>query len=94
MYNTLLDIMWAWYYLHTNGQLIRKGRYTMEQDFQESAFVRGYWSVNENDPLSYCSMLSLAKKLGVNEDSLERVMSGFGVTDEDLAAYDLHNIMS
>ena len=84
-----MDSNLHWYYLHTNGSLIHKSFYGMEQraDFQESDFVKKYWLIDISNRESAWNLLLEALDAGAAEDRIRGLGILWGCDETDLVEY-------
>lgn len=65
----------CWYYLHSNGSLIRKAYYVnggQEDDFRRSDLVKTWWLVDSSNPLTGFEMLVQAIALARHDRPTRR----------------------
>lgn len=77
--------MIAYYYLHTNGDLIHKPTSVVDGDpnYFDSDFVRKVWKVGLKDRASAYLMLLEAATMGARKDRIDHLIDHWGMTDED-----------
>lgn len=79
----------AYYYLHTNGDLIYKPASVMDGDpsYFDSDFVRKVWKVDLRDRATAYLMLLEAAAMGAGKDRIEHLINHWGMTDDDAATF-------
>jgi hypothetical protein len=78
----------GFYYLHTNGSLIRKqGLPGTEEDLRGSTFVRAYWPVNTDDRATAWRIAVEALAAGADPARVAELSAMWGLTDQDGAIY-------
>lgn len=77
----------CYYYLHTNGELIHKGRHYSWEAFDESDFVKKWWIINLQRRWDCYNMIFHAIVLGVDPKRVEELRHKWGMTDEDTIQY-------
>lgn len=78
---------YCYYYLHTNGDLIHKGKHCDISDFEESDFVKKWWLVDLENRLDAYNMLIHASMLGIRKERLNELVNKWKITDEDAVNY-------
>ncbi len=81
--------MIAYYYLHTNGDLIHKPASVVDVDpnYFDSDFVRKVWKVGLKDRASAYLMLLEAAAMGARKDRVDHLIDHWGMTDEDCLTF-------
>ena len=81
--------MIAYYYLHTNGDLIHKPASVVDSDpdYFDSDFVRKVWKVGLEDRAAAYLMLLEAAAMGARRDRIDHLVQHWGMTDGDCLTF-------
>ena len=81
--------MIAYYYLHTNGDLIHKPASVVDGDpgYFDSDFVRKVWKVGLEDRAAAYLVLLEAAAMGARKDRVDQLIEHWGMTDEDCLTF-------
>jgi hypothetical protein len=79
----------AYYYLHTNGDLIYKPASVVESDpsYFDSDFVKKVWDVGLKDRAAAYLMVLEAAAMGARKDRIDHLIDHWGMTDEDCSVF-------
>lgn len=81
--------MIAYYYLHTNGDLIHKPASVVDSDpdYFDSDFVRRWWKVDLKGRESAYLVVLEAAAMGARKDRIAHLIQHWGMTDEDCLTF-------
>ena len=85
--NNINNDNYNYIYLHKNGDLIVKSKYTDPQDFEDSDLVLKYWKINLDWRGDAYTFLISAKYSGAKSEILDRWISDWCITNEDTENY-------
>lgn len=78
---------YCYYYLHTNGELIHKGKHFDPSDLEESPFVVKWWIIDLDNRIDAYNMLIAASLFGAKKSRIMDLAEHWSITNDDVPNY-------